>query len=456
MLRWVNSSISRKIGGLSIILLSFLIIMIIYSMIGLQQIRSEMIELAEVDTPLTEVVSEIELLQLRQHILIELFRQTNHKPSNNNINPADIHQQLESYNQHLSEQMYKASAIIESGIEKGRIRFKQEQHQLLLTSMNKLHQVRLAFEKSFMASIQAMLTGESINWEHLEQQDQQLDDELGKLLNHLNALTVSTAIYTEKHESNFMIMTSILGVCAFVIGLYLTQYTIQYFRQRITQTRDTIHLFRNAIEHREVVDFEVDNNIADEQDELSQFEHELKLLLKQFSHEIISRDEIEKQLIELATLDKLTGAYNRHKWDEQLKMQLNLASRGAKLSLLLIDADHFKKVNDQYGHEVGDAVLIKLVELLKNRLRETDTIFRIGGEEFAVLVKQTEHEQALEIAKLLQTKIDTYRDASLPHFTVSIGITSYQAGDTTTDFFNRADNALYLAKANGRNRVEVI
>ncbi|SFK45921.1 GGDEF domain-containing protein [Methylophaga sulfidovorans] len=412
MLRWVNSSISRRIGGLSIILLSFLIIMIIYSMVGLQQIRSEMIELAEVDTPLTQVISEIELLQLRQHILIELFRQTNHRPSNNDINPADIHQQLNSYNQHLSEQMYKASTIIENGLEQGRIRFKQEQ-------------------------------------------DQHLDDELGKLLTKLNALTISTAIYTEKHESNFMIMTSILGLCAFIIGLYLTQYTIQYFRQRITQTRDTIHLFRDAIEHREVIDFEVESNIDDERDELSQFEHELKLLLKQFSHEIISRDEIEKQLIELATMDKLTGAYNRHKWDEQLKMQLNLASRGAKLSLLLIDADHFKKVNDQYGHDIGDAVLIKLVKLLKNRLRETDTIFRIGGEEFAVLIKQTEQEQALEIAKLLQTKIDTHQDTSLPHFTVSIGITSYQQGDTTTDFFNRADNALYQAKANGRNRVEM-
>ncbi len=351
--------------------------------------------------------------------------------------------------------MYTASAIIEKGLKRGQIRFKQKEHQILLASMTRLHKLRTAFEQSFMSSIQAMLTGEIIDWTHLEQQEKNLDDELGKLLNDLNELTVSIAAYTEKHEAHFIYVSTVLGLCAFLIGLYLTIYTIRYFRQRLLKTRETVHLFKNAIENREIIRFNIEND-KDSLDELSQFEYELKSLLQQFSNELISRDEIEQQLIELATIDKLTGAYNRHKWDEQLKMQLHLASRGAKLSLLLIDADHFKKVNDRYGHDIGDAVLIKLVDVLKNRLRETDTIFRVGGEEFAVLIKQTEQEQVMLIAKHLQTKIATYQDESLPHFTISIGVTSYQSGDTAIDFFNRADNALYRAKSNGRNRVERI
>lgn len=166
-----------------------------------------------------------------------------------------------------------------------------------------------------------------------------------------------------------------------------------------------------------------------------------------------SRDEVETQLIELATRDKLTGAYNRHKWDEQIKDELALANRGHHFSLILLDVDHFKKINDTYGHDVGDNVLKLLVNALRKRLRETDVLFRVGGEEFAVLVRDTNLEDAGMLAEQLRKKVGALNEGNLPPFTISLGVTDYQDFDDQNSIVKRADVLLYEAKGAGRNCV---
>lgn len=154
--------------------------------------------------------------------------------------------------------------------------------------------------------------------------------------------------------------------------------------------------------------------------------------------------------------DGLTGLYNRSTFDELLKENMTLAERtGASLSLILIDIDNFKHVNDTYGHVAGDKVLAELGQLLQNILRREDIPCRYGGEEFAIIAPYTTHTQAALAAEKVRCRVEDYLFKDLPRITVSIGCSTYQPDESAENFFHRADLALYDAKHAGKNRVFV-
>lgn len=166
-------------------------------------------------------------------------------------------------------------------------------------------------------------------------------------------------------------------------------------------------------------------------------------------------EELERR----AYSDYLTGLANRRSFLEQAEIELSRVLRyGGNLSILMLDIDHFKQVNDTHGHKVGDLVLKKLSEICRSTLRDVDIIGRIGGEEFAVLLPETEGTQAKEVAERLRAAIDCNRislDNGLPlHFSASLGVTTLCNKDINIDtLLNQADQALYQAKNSGRNRV---
>ncbi len=169
---------------------------------------------------------------------------------------------------------------------------------------------------------------------------------------------------------------------------------------------------------------------------------------------------MEAQLERLARTDMLTSLSNRRDFYEHAARAIAHSRRlGAPLSLVLMDIDHFKKINDTYGHARGDQVLRKLSHSLGDALRETDVPARLGGEEFAVLMPTTSLAQALAVAERLRDALAhtpvAIGDEEQIHFTVSIGVTEWQPADADIDAtLHRADEALYRAKHNGRNRVE--
>jgi diguanylate cyclase (GGDEF)-like protein/PAS domain S-box-containing protein len=176
------------------------------------------------------------------------------------------------------------------------------------------------------------------------------------------------------------------------------------------------------------------------------------------------RDITERKLFELelkrqARIDHLTGVNNRRHFMGQAELELSRAIRYNKpLSLYMLDIDFFKKVNDSYGHKIGDLVLIKLAEVCRQTLREVDIIGRFGGEEFVILLPETDLVEATEVAERLKESIAKSKvplESGLPlHFTVSIGVTSLVSKDENLDvLLNLADKALYQAKEQGRNRV---
>ncbi|MEN6586759.1 MAG: diguanylate cyclase [Sulfuricella sp.] len=175
--------------------------------------------------------------------------------------------------------------------------------------------------------------------------------------------------------------------------------------------------------------------------------------------DITERKELESQLQQQANTDYLTGCSSRRHFLEQARQGFAHARRyGGGLSVLMLDLDHFKVVNDSHGHQVGDATLKVLVQVCLGILREVDVVGRLGGEEFAVLLPETRGEKALEIAERLRSAVAA---AEVPleggealHFTTSIGVSFLLANDTKFDaILDRADRALYAAKNSGRNRV---
>lgn len=173
----------------------------------------------------------------------------------------------------------------------------------------------------------------------------------------------------------------------------------------------------------------------------------------------IENRQARKELERRAYSDYLTGLSNRRYFFEQAEKELERGRRyGGTLSLLMLDIDRFKQVNDTYGHKVGDIVLQKLSDVCQVTLRDMDIVGRIGGEEFAVLLPQTASDQALQAAERLRMALAAVRiplQGGLPlHFTASFGVTTLADKDTNIDtLLNQADQALYQAKAAGRNRV---
>jgi len=156
----------------------------------------------------------------------------------------------------------------------------------------------------------------------------------------------------------------------------------------------------------------------------------------------------------LAFTDPLTGLYNRHKFTELFHSSFRLMQqRQNSLSAIFIDIDHFKDINDSFGHNVGDSILSKIAAFLLENLRETDIICRWGGEEFLVLLPASNINTARTIAEKLRIKLEQSMLEGVKPLTASFGISEVTNSDTLEDVVYRADRALYLAKNNGRNCV---
>jgi len=159
---------------------------------------------------------------------------------------------------------------------------------------------------------------------------------------------------------------------------------------------------------------------------------------------------------EKAYIDTLTSVNNRNKFDEIFQKELQSAAKGEqKLCLAIIDIDKFKDFNDSYGHLIGDEVLVQMATSIKNNTRVTDTFARWGGEEFVILFRGIIIDEAIIVANKLRVLISSDKHPVAGYITASFGLTEYREGDNMESMFKRCDDALYIAKANGRNRVEV-
>lgn len=189
-------------------------------------------------------------------------------------------------------------------------------------------------------------------------------------------------------------------------------------------------------------------------DELGKIVESINRFIDTLHESHIELHNAKKELEVLHVTDKLTSVYNRVKIDEILESEIKKAKRyGSGFSIILIDIDHFKYINDNYGHLAGDAVLVEFASLIKQNIRDVDFLGRWGGEEFIVISAQTGEEGAFSIAKHLRSKIGEFEFNNIKKLTASFGIASSAVDDDINSIVERADQALYKAKNGGRDRI---
>ena len=179
------------------------------------------------------------------------------------------------------------------------------------------------------------------------------------------------------------------------------------------------------------------------------------IILYIFGYILTARFEYQKKLLnQLASLDPLTNTLNKRSLDNHISQIIDEYQRYSENStLMILDLDFFKNINDTYGHNVGDQALVKFSNLLSTSIRSVDTIFRFGGEEFVVISKNTNLENAIKLAERIRKTIEEKLLIEKTQLTVSIGVAELNKNDDSSSWLNRADQALYNAKDSGRNKV---
>jgi polar amino acid transport system substrate-binding protein len=170
--------------------------------------------------------------------------------------------------------------------------------------------------------------------------------------------------------------------------------------------------------------------------------------------ELKKRKKLEAELTKLTYYDALTNIYNRYKINKLLSKNISYTKRHqTPLSIIFFDIDFFKLVNDNYGHEMGDKILKEVAELISNNLRKYDLLGRWGGEEFIIILPNTDIKNALKVAQKLKKEVENFNFSHNETLTCSFGVTQFQTDDDIKSLLKRADTFLYKAKKNGRNRI---
>jgi diguanylate cyclase len=173
--------------------------------------------------------------------------------------------------------------------------------------------------------------------------------------------------------------------------------------------------------------------------------------------ENLRKDRQIRELKEMTVTDPLTGLHNR-RYFRQTTSTEKLEKMEGTMFMLTSDIDHFKVINDTYGHSAGDYILKELSKILKKSVRHSDDVIRTGGEEFSITLKETNRKRALSVAERIRSRVESHSfvyNGTQIKVTISIGLAQYEQGDTAEFLYKKSDRALYASKENGRNRVTV-
>ena len=277
-----------------------------------------------------------------------------------------------------------------------------------------------------------------------------MGDHAAKLASYSGTLAADIDIALTVHRQELMRRLWLQGILIGLAGVFMAGLIWQQFR-----LLDRRLIRRIKALEAEMAKTDLDHNLLSkhpEVDEIDAMRNELALLLSRLTTQNV---ELER----LATTDSLTGLANRRRLFDCLEQEVYRAQRyGTALSLVMFDIDHFKRINDSWGHATGDWVLCRIARETHQLLRKTDQAGRYGGEEFVVLLPETDLSEALLLAQRLRqrisdTAITPEHDTPMP-VTVSVGVAALAPDETGEELIHRADQALYRAKQNGRNRVE--
>ncbi len=267
--------------------------------------------------------------------------------------------------------------------------------------------------------------------------------------------------------TNLTFMTLLMIVAVIFVAVWMASFITQQITRMIDGIRDFEHgnfysrlqvtsrdeLGSLAAAFNKMAD-KLQTNIAELEQAHVQTEETNRTLELRVQERTEKLEKVLNEVEILATLDSLTGIFNRRKFNEMMQLEFNRIKRyGNAASLIMLDVDHFKTINDTHGHQAGDRVLNEFASLLKDNARNVDILCRWGGEEFAILLPETNIQQALVAAEHLRHLVSTHHFSIIDQLTVSIGVAESRTDEILDQWLNRADQALYDAKNHGRNTV---
>ncbi|MBT5261957.1 MAG: GGDEF domain-containing protein [Nitrospina sp.] len=445
-------TIARKIGGLAMVLIVFILALLLYSIVSLSEMQAELKEIAELDVPLMELINKIEIHQLEQQITIDqLLRQSERAELTQNQEVAikqRLHAHSEALNQHIKE-----------GIQLSELGFQAEFRSLfedIHTSLQGVQQEEGYLHSVWIGIIEKIDSGVYPDKQVVDDalsEEIKFDKTILTLIRKIEAFTEREIDTLEKHNKIFFMVNSALGISGVLIGTILSLIIIVGIRSNLFQLTQRVSEVTQAVAGTGSISTGSVN--IDSSDEIGKLASELSLMFNSVSEDFQKRDELLRQLKQVATTDKLTGAFNRLKWEENQALEVERVKRSQdELSLIFFDIDFFKKVNDTFGHDVGDLVLIEVVQKTKGNIRQTDSLYRTGGEEFIILTPNTDQEQAGILANKVRQAIEKHDFETVGRVTVSLGCAQFdKKEDSAEQMLKRADQALYRAKEGGRNQV---
>jgi diguanylate cyclase (GGDEF)-like protein len=281
---------------------------------------------------------------------------------------------------------------------------------------------------------------------------------------------------TKEHFDNVVVVEEMVPV-----GILTTKDILRLIKERVDLTKDVSHYMTQPVQSvhnnasiKEALEFIKKKHfrrvvVVDSYNKLTGIIAQKELISLTYSKWATLMKDYQQELTELnrmleskykefetkAATDALTGLYNRHKFIElYISSYRSMVQRDNHMSLILMDIDFFKLVNDNYGHNIGDQVLIQVSHTLLRNLRNIDIICRWGGEEFIVLLPTVDLETAKNIAQKIKSALEKTEIEIVGHVTASFGVSEIEVGEDMDEVIARADKALYLAKESGRNCVK--
>ncbi|MEO2069111.1 MAG: diguanylate cyclase [Desulfurobacteriaceae bacterium] len=273
----------------------------------------------------------------------------------------------------------------------------------------------------------------------------------GNFIGYIGASKNFKEIFVHMNQTSLLILGTFGFIFVVILGLTLGQ--VFYLSK---QGKEVLYLLE-LLERRRFSDieryFRTSKPTKDTYDLIKKAIYRIALTLKEYIDLLNEKlEETSRKVFK----DALTGVNNRYTV-EQLEEQIEKAGKDLKFSVVMMDIDHFKKINDTYGHDVGDFVLKRLAEEVRKVIRDSDTLVRYGGEEFLIYLPNTSKEDAFKLAERIRKhieKIDLCPNGKKLSITVSLGVAERENGEPLCDVIKKADEALYKAKELGRNRVE--
>lgn len=453
MIKNIRWTITKKVGGTVFLLLAFILVLLIHSVYSLNEIGVELREVAEIDVPLAEHANEIEIAQLEQRILMDEYIRQQLDEKNENVG-SSVEYDKKAFHD-WNEKVNQEFSLAITTVEKGMHRSSAEQLKSILKTLVNLqashNEIVELVEKLLESGYQHEKVAEIVLL------DEKFDQLAIELIHGIEKLTQRKSALALKHEQQFELINYSLSGVACLVGLFLTYMIIVSIKVSIGKMTRNIELVTTAIQSKEAIKVDAVERVSSN-DELSDLASNLSNMIEKVSSDIDEREKASQVLTEKVTKDHLTGCFNRSKWDEERECQLVASlQQNAPLSLIFFDIDHFKRINDNFGHDIGDQTLIDVVQVVEKALRKHDTLFRTGGEEFSILLPDTALEEAGLLAERIRSAIEAHIFKVVEKVTISLGVTQFMgAEDTSSAFSKRADEALYASKNNGRNRVSFL